>query len=795
MNAKGICILVLLLLSGTISAFYPARDIGDEVSVKYSCSGERCMNNTLAVDLKSDASIRSALSVLRPFLGSLAEYIPNQDLSSKVTYALEHSYTLNLPSTSNVLLNSISVTGTNKKLKPDLPDERLGYVLEFASEPLVTHQSKHALEKTAEASAAYSASLAQEHAQVLSAIKAVAPNAKVTHQYTKVFNGVSVTAKESDLSILTSLAGVKRIYPIQKVHALLNDSVPLINADDAWTLHDSHGLNVTGVNKTIAIIDTGIDYTHPDLGACSSNNIVHGTLENYSLESEHPYNDSADISWTITRPGYTNISLHFSKIDVESGWDYVSILNGSNQTVIYYTGSQSDLWTPTIPGNTITVRLTSDDSITSWGFAIDRILNGTIEFVWNCTKIIGGYDFVNYDSDPMDDNGHGTHCAAIAASNGTLRGVAPSAKLYAYKVLDSSGSGYTSDIIAALDAAVDPNGDNDTSDHVDVISMSLGASGTPDDALSLATDNTVDAGVVVVAAAGNDGPDNYSIGCPGCARKALTVGATYKNNVSSGRTQTKLFVVTDNNTELWSLGFTYSNTTPAGGLVKQVLYADIGYAGNFTSQNFTDKIALMRRGELNFSQKVANAVAAGAVGAIIYNNEQGNFYGTLDSPSPIPAVSTSKENGTYLLNLIIANTTRVNLTVIPEPDIVAEFSSRGPAFIYDKPDVIAPGVLICAAQYADFENDSKCFDNRHIAISGTSMATPHVAGAAALILQAHPDWSPLEVKSALKYTARDFGLPRNKQGAGLIDVYAAANLTKPPPVALIIDVRGVVYEY
>ena len=89
-------------------------------------------------------------------------------------------------------------------------------------------------------------------------------------------------------------------------------------------------------------------------------------------------------------------------------------------------------------------------------------------------KVIGGYDFANRDNDPMDDNGHGTHCAGIAAGKGSLNGVAPDAKLYAYKVLDFNGGGDFSDVIAAIGRAMDPNGDGNFSDRVDVISLSLG---------------------------------------------------------------------------------------------------------------------------------------------------------------------------------------------------------------------------------------------------------------------------------------------------------------------------------
>ena len=156
-------------------------------------------------------------------------------------------------------------------------------------------------------------------------------------------------------------------------------------------------------------------------------------------------------------------------------------------------------------------------------------------------KVLGGYDFVNDDPDPMDDNGHGTHVAGIIAANGNpLEGVAPGARLLALKSLDGSGSGLEGDIIAAIEMLVDPNQDGDPSDRPDIVNMSLGARfGSPDDALSTAVDNAVRLGITFCVAAGNSGgytpvqgkEDNYyytgmeSVESPGTARLAITVGA------------------------------------------------------------------------------------------------------------------------------------------------------------------------------------------------------------------------------------------------------------------------------
>ena len=141
-------------------------------------------------------------------------------------------------------------------------------------------------------------------------------------------------------------------------------------------------------------------------------------------------------------------------------------------------------------------------------------------------KVIGGYDFVNDDADPMDDHTHGTHVAGIiAAQSAQKTGVAPNVRLLAYKVLNERGRGTTSDVIAGIERALDPNNDGNLSDRADVLNLSLGNTGHPDDPLSRAVDNAVAAGAVVCVAAGND-ETFHRIGSPAGAARAITVGAS-----------------------------------------------------------------------------------------------------------------------------------------------------------------------------------------------------------------------------------------------------------------------------
>ena len=145
-------------------------------------------------------------------------------------------------------------------------------------------------------------------------------------------------------------------------------------------------------------------------------------------------------------------------------------------------------------------------------------------------RVIGGYDFANNDNDPMDDHGHGTHVAGIIGANGgdTLRGVAPDVKFIAAKVLDASGSGWTSDVIAGIEYCLDPDNNPETNDGVNIINMSLGGAPYPGNPLDSAVDNANKVGVLSVVAAGNNshGPEWWgTIGSPGTSEPALTVGA------------------------------------------------------------------------------------------------------------------------------------------------------------------------------------------------------------------------------------------------------------------------------
>lgn len=270
---------------------------------------------------------------------------------------------------------------------------------------------------------------------------------KILNKY-KTVNALSGFITQKGIKKLENNPDIERVYLDKKVHAILSESLPLIKADMV------HGLGYTGKNITVCIPDTGVDYTHPDLGnpACSIFPLINGITETHLLESTHPYGNNSNIIRTITKPGYINIAVHFERIDVEKNWDFLYVLDANDNIMQMFTGSYTDVWSIAAPGDTIKIQLVTDGIITDWGFKIDKVLNGTTESVWsNCGKIIGGYDFVNNDHNPFDDNNHGSHVSGIIASqNATYQGIAPDANIAALKVLDANGSGWFSNTAAAM---------------------------------------------------------------------------------------------------------------------------------------------------------------------------------------------------------------------------------------------------------------------------------------------------------------------------------------------------------
>ncbi|NLN69821.1 MAG: S8 family serine peptidase [Chloroflexi bacterium] len=407
----------------------------------------------------------------------------------------------------------------------------------------------------------YIAQLKSDQAAVLDQILNIrgAEVTQIGDSFTKTLNGFMLHVPASAVDEIRSIPSVKSVTRAPEDEVNLMESVSLIRANDVWSYSGGH----TGEGITIAIIDTGIDYTHATF-------VDSGDSADYS--ADYSANDPKIVEYGT-----------FPTSKVIGGYDFA----GSNY-----------------------------DAGGNWGSPIP-----------------------DPDPDPLDENGHGTHVASIAAGLGTDfgAGVAPGAKLYALKVFGKVGS--TNLVLHAIEWAMDPLGQGNLDHPVDVINLSLGSSWGPadtNDPKFIAIENATSIGVVVVAAAGNSGNSTYIVSSPSTADSAISVAAS---------------------------------------------------------------------------------------------------------------------------------------TTQPNPGGVASFSSRGPRGFDSKlkPEVAAPGSAISAALMGS--GDKSTYK------SGTSMATPHIAGVAALLAEAHPEWSPVHIKAAIMNTAVDLVGPAHGvlplQGAGRVDAYRA----------------------
>ena len=362
----------------------------------------------------------------------------------------------------------------------------------------------------------------------------------------------------------------------------------------------------------------------------------------------------------------------------------------------------------------------------------------------------------NFDAQAIQD--HGTHTAGIAAGifnpslnavvNGVLinsmSGMAPGAFLGNYNVFPGDVlDARSEDILNAVDAAVE--------DGMDVLNLSLGGGyHGNNDLLAIGLDNAVDAGVVVAVAAGNSGPGPNTVESPGRARKVITVAASTNQHFvgepftypASGGTT--IGAAVGDFPQLPAGSFNLFDTHSNG-----CASVDPGASGN---------VAIIDRGVCTFSQKVANAKAAGAIGVLIINNVAGDpisMARTAGFDDNLPAVMIGKNEGAALrtANPPDASTTAVfQEFVTANKDILAGFSGQGPTNVdlAIKPDVTSVGVNVLSSITCVGKGPGCPGDGSGWAFfQGTSMSTPHIAGSAAVLKNLHLTWSPAQIKSAL----------------------------------------------
>jgi minor extracellular serine protease Vpr len=523
--------------------------------------------------------------------------------------------------------------------------------------------------------------------------------------FSTLWNGLSISISPAQLATLNRIAGVKAIYPVATIPipetSPLNDpqlatALAMTGADIAQS-----ELGYTGAGIRVAVMDTGIDYDHPDLGGCFG-------------------------------PGCR----------VAVGWDFVGDAFNADP------GSASYNPVP-VP-----------------------------------------------DPDPDDCNGHGTHVAGIVGANGVVVGVAPGVTFGAYRVFGCDGSTTADIMIAAMERAL--------ADNMHVLNMSIGSAFQwPQYPTGAAATRLVNRGMVVVASIGNSGASGlYSASAPGLGSKVIGVASFDNTNA-----QFATFTVTPAN-------LTAGYTNAAGGSPPAPLSGSLPLARTGTTASaadacavsgpladLTDHAVLIRRGTCGFYEKARRAELAGAAAVVLYNNVAGRINPTVavgagadGQPVTIPVVAISDVEGVAINNAIAAEPQTLNwqtdTLVFPNPTggLISSFSSYGLSpDLALKPDIGAPGGQI----WSTYPIEKGSYLNN----SGTSMSSPHVAGAVALLLQARPNTPAQAVRGILQNSADPknwWGNPGlgfldnvHRQGAGMLDIDdAILATTKIEPSAL-----------
>lgn len=594
-------------------------------------------------------------------------------------------------------------------------------IVEFQAPPLaaVYKTQMHAasadgkLDMSSAEAKAYVTELQAQQAAFASQMKSVLPNAEVSQvasgfvngqpvgmrnlTYQVVLNGMAVTPNNGDLNAaraaLAKLPNVKAVHFDQAHSTDLYTSTTLINAPVAW--NELGGRANAGAGVKFASMDGGVHHLSP---------MFNGAGYSYP-------------------PGFQPNGIG---------------LTDNNNGKIIASRAYFRPWDPPVPDNA---------------------------FAWPGP---GGTP-------------HGVHTASTAAGDivtdvvysglqiGTISGVAPRAYVMSYKVFYNSVTGdasfYDAEGIAALeDIAMD---------GADVLNNSWGGGpysiGGPGDPLDTALINTANSGVFVSMSAGNAGPSNYSLDHP--SPEYVTVAAT-----TSGGSLSNGTVTITESVSLQGMPFAsaeWAKLTPAATYVYDYLPATAVDGGSnvqgcnpFPANSFKDKAALIQRGTCNFSLKAYNAQVAGALFTVVYNNVPGNAISVMAcgvncDQLTTNAIMVGKENGEAMVQFYNDSPAkaRISVAVVPfqmgeRADLVTNFSSRGPGpGNVLKPDIAAPGNNILAQGYTPGAEGEDVYFGYGQA-SGTSMASPHVAGAAVLVRQAHPSWPNWAVKSALMSTSK-----------------------------------------
>lgn len=545
----------------------------------------------------------------------------------------------------------------------------------------------------------------------------------VLHNYAHTFNGFSARLSPTQLKAISNHPDVAAVYP-DEVHQLQTANTPTFLGLVSEAGDGVHDNGIVGEDVIVGILDSGIWPENPSFSSAASS----------AANSYGP----APEAWA----GECNVG---------------SVGSFVRDGVVIYDDS-------TAPAD----EFTCNNKLIG-----ARYFGSTFSSVYEMQFGLGEF------ASPRDADGHGSHTASTAAGNagvdatlsgtdvGTLSGIAPRARVAAYKVcwnanyISPAGVNergcFFGDSLAAIDQAV--------IDGVDVLNYSIGNSQAINSPVYNASLSAANAGVFFSASAGNSGPTAATVSniAPWIATVAAStydgISAAIGNalNINSGALAGESF---------FSVPAVIGTAVPEGGLT-----ADLGLANPIAacgplSNDLTGQIALIARGGCPFVDKLLNAEAAGAIGAVVYTLSGTPIpMGGEDPGIGIPGVMVFNADGLALADSVNSGTTNVTMSLdgaavdaVEVGNIMASFSSRGvntqTADIL-KPDITAPGVRILAASSPEQLQFGGNPQGENFAyLQGTSMSSPHIAGMAALLAGQYPTWTPAQIKSAIMTTAR-----------------------------------------
>ena len=608
----------------------------------------------------------------------------------------------------NNKISSVSLSNTQPTANLIQEAARGEYIVEFNNPPLATYSGGISgipainrlpdgrIDVQSTEAVAYVSLLEERQNQFLNQAQTILGQVpQVVFRYQHAFNGVVMKLEKKDISILSNFSTIKKIYPVVDQPLLTDVGPTIINAPSIW---NGNGSNTAtrGEGIILGAIDTGINSDHASFAATDA-----------------------------------------------SGYTHINPLGSGN-----YLGYCA----------------------TNAGFCNDKLI-GAYDFVFD---IVNGIAGITEEASPEDNDGHGSHTASTAGGNQievivsglpvTISGVAPRVNIIAYDVCyvrDSDGGGLcpSAASLAAVNQAISDG-------LVNVINFSIGGGIDPyDDVVSQAFLNATAAGIFISASAGNSGPGSSTLGHqePWVSSVAASTHGRSFNNTFDVTGPGVVPAALQGVVALEGTGPSLT-TTIAAPLVfsGDIDAANIEGCNAFAANSFDSAIAVISRGSCAFVDKANNASAAGAIAMIVYSNNAGPVIRMSLDASTIPSVMISQSDGQAVSSFISANsgsTGSINFPVVANlngvVDALASFSSRGPNSAFDvlKPDIMAPGVNILAAINSDGTTPAPEFGF----LSGTSMSSPHNAGAAALVKALYPTWSPTEIKSAMMLTADNVG--------------------------------------